>query len=349
MDKLFFETLSLVSLTTEGAPVKTGNLSDSGEAIGAGATAFLGLCAPSEPESVSSIFRNTISEATAFGSVVHVGVIIEDTTTVLASTGFEVTAETGEVTVLGGVGLGGVVTWVLGCCMCMIGGLLGLVGLGRVKGSQKTTPLDDLLALGNAQGWPSTLSFDNSFERIELCDTPVECDLEMRADAVGVAVCKTGLPMTSFEGTKGNVEDFGREGFGFSSDGEVPPHGRVLVFDNKGIVCEVVGIDGVTDGNVDVVSGLLLLTFSSQPLLEPTKVSAFAGLASAVLVLAFGTSAVGLSSFLAIFNFSGLGLGGGGGPFLALTGDTSLAFASTLVSGFVLVSLDFTALKDATD
>lgn len=230
--------------------------------------------------------------------------------------------------------------------MCMIGGLLGLVGLGRVKGSQKTTPLDDLLALGNAQG-PSTLSFDNSFERIELWDTPVECDLEMRADAVGVAVCKTGLPMTSFEGTKGNVEDFGREGFGFSSDGELPPHGRVLVFDNKGMVCDVVGIDGVTDGNVDVV-GLLLLTFSSQPLLEPTKVVA-AGVA-AVLALPC-TSAVGLSSFLAIFNFSGLGLGGGGGPFLALTGDTSLAFASTLVavSGFALVSLDFTALKDATD
>ena len=231
---------------------------------------------------------------------------------------------------------------------------MGLVGLGRVKGSQKTTPLDDLLALGNAQGWPSTLSFDNSFERIELCDTPVECDLEMRADAVGVAVCKTGLPMTSFEGTKGNVEDFGREGFGFSSDGEVPPHGRVLVFDNKGIVCDVVGIDGVTDGNVDVV-GLLLLTFSSQPLLEPTKVWEAAGVAAAVLVLAFGTSAVGLSSFLAIFNLSGLGLGGGGGPFLALTGDTSfLAFASMAlalaVSGFVLVlSLDFTALKDATD
>ena len=226
---------------------------------------------------------------------------------------------------------------------------MGLVGLGRVKGSQKTTPLDDLLALGNAQGWPSTLSFDNSFERIELWDTPVECDLEMRADAVGVAVCKTGLPMTSFEGTKGNVEDFGREGFGFSSDGDVPPHGRVLVFDNKGIVCDVVGIDGVTDGNVDVV-GLLLLTFSSQPLLEPTKVVA-AGVAAAVLALVC-TSAVGLSSFLAIFNFSGLGLGGGGGPFLALTGDTSLAFASmalVAVSGFVLVSLDFTALKDATD
>jgi hypothetical protein len=229
----------------------------------------------------------------------------------------------------------------------MIGGLLGLVGLGRVKGSQKTTPLDDLLALGNAQG-PSTLSFDNSFERIELWDTPVECDLEMRADAVGVAVCKTGLPMTSFEGTKGNVEDLGREDFGFSSDGEVPPHGRVLVFDSKGMVCDVVGIDGVTDGNVDVV-GLLLLTFSSQPLLEPTKVVAAAGVA-AVLALAC-TSAEVLSSFLAAFSLSGLGLGGGGGPFLAFTGDTSLAFALDLfvVSGFVLVSLDFTALKDAAD
>lgn len=163
---------------------------------------------------------------------------------------------------------------------------------------------------------------------------------------MGVAVCKTGLPMTSFEGTKGNVEDFGREGFCFSSDGEVPPHGRVLVFDNKGMVCDVVGIDGVTDGNVDVV-GLLLLTFSSQPLLEPTKVVA----AVAALLALPCTSAVVLSSFLAVFNFSGLGLGGGGGPFLALTGDTSLAFASTLVvvSGFVLVSLDFTALKDAAD
>jgi len=108
LDKVFFAPLSLLSLITLAA-VTTGNLSDSGEAMGA-ATAFLGLCAPSEPESVSSIFRNTISEATAFGSVVHVGVIIEDTTTVLASTGFVVTAETGEVTVLGGVGLGGVVT-----------------------------------------------------------------------------------------------------------------------------------------------------------------------------------------------------------------------------------------------
>ena len=50
------------------------------------------------------------------GSVVQVGVMTEDTTTALASTGFEVTVETGDVTDFGGDGLGGVVTWVLlGC------------------------------------------------------------------------------------------------------------------------------------------------------------------------------------------------------------------------------------------
>ena len=63
--------------------------------------------------------------------------------------------------------------------------------------------------------------------------------------------------MTSFEGTKGNVEDLGKEGF-FSSEGEVPPQGRVLVFDNKGMVCDVGGggrVGGSGDaGVVDVVT-----------------------------------------------------------------------------------------------
>ena len=84
-----------------------------------------------------------------------------------------------------------------------------MVGLGKVSGSQKTTPLDDLLGLTSAV----VLSTSLPTARMELCDTPVECDLEMRAEAVGVAVCKTGRPMTSFEGTKGNVEDLGRGRF----------------------------------------------------------------------------------------------------------------------------------------
>ena len=72
-----------------------------------------------------------------------------------------------------------------------------MVGLGSVNGSQNTTPLDALLGLDNALAMPpvpllSTLSFPTA--SMELCDTPVECDLEIRADAVGVAVCKTGRP-----------------------------------------------------------------------------------------------------------------------------------------------------------
>ena len=49
------------------------------------------------------------------GSDVQVGVIIEDTTTALASLGFEVTSEVtiGEMTFIGDEGEGGVVT--LGC------------------------------------------------------------------------------------------------------------------------------------------------------------------------------------------------------------------------------------------
>ena len=92
-------------------------LSDSsGEAIGAATDFLVGLTLPSEPESVSSIWHKTMSEATALGSVVQVGVMTEDTTTALASTGFEVTVEMGDVTDFGGDGLGGVVTWVLlGC------------------------------------------------------------------------------------------------------------------------------------------------------------------------------------------------------------------------------------------
>jgi hypothetical protein len=61
----------------------------------------------------------------------------------------------------------------------MIGGVLGLVGLGRVIGSQKTTPLD-------------IRSFDNRSallfpDKMELCETPVEGALEMSDAAEDVA------------------------------------------------------------------------------------------------------------------------------------------------------------------
>lgn len=135
--------------------------------------------------------------------------------------------------------------------MWIMGGLLGLVGLGRVNGSQKTTPLDALLL--TVEGSTSGFSFE---DKMELCETPVEWDLEMRLAAVGVAVCKTGRLMTGLEGTKGNVEDFGKVGFlSEGSEGEVePPHGNVLVLDSSGIVTEVVGLLAMTSETVVLIS-----------------------------------------------------------------------------------------------
>jgi len=64
----------------------------------------------------------------------------------------------------------------------MIGGLLGFVGLGKVNGSQKTTPLEALLtSLGMSTSslvlsellLPLLLLLAPPL-MIELCDTPVE-------------------------------------------------------------------------------------------------------------------------------------------------------------------------------
>lgn len=61
----------------------------------------------------------------------------------------------------------------------MIGGLLGLVGLGSVKGSQKTTPREALFGFPFPFP-PASLASEDAKEsfslvdKIELCDTPVE-------------------------------------------------------------------------------------------------------------------------------------------------------------------------------
>lgn len=159
-----------------------------------------------------------------------------------------------------------------------MGGLFGFVGLGRVNGSQKTTPLEALLLRAG-----STSGF-SLVDKMELCETPVEWDLEIRLAAVGVAVCKTGRLMTGLEGTKGNVEDLGKFGFLSGSEGEVePPHGKVLVLDSNGIVTEVVGLVAVITSEVVVLG----------------------------------------SSFLIRRRAAGLG-GGGGAAFLAFVGDVVL-------------------------
>ena len=80
----------------------------------------------------------------------------------------------------------------------MIGGLFGLVGLGNVIGSQKTTPLDDR----------SRFSGFSALDKMELCDTPVEGAFDMRAEAEGVAVWRTGLLISGrFEVVGSSVED----------------------------------------------------------------------------------------------------------------------------------------------
>lgn len=70
----------------------------------------------------------------------------------------------------------------------MIGGLLGLVGEGRMIWSLNTALR--ALSLGGLKG---SVSFSKLVARIEDCDTPVEGALAIREAALGVAVCSTGL------------------------------------------------------------------------------------------------------------------------------------------------------------
>ena len=116
-----------------------------------------------------------------------------------------------------------------------------MVGLGKVKGSQKTTPLEvrlaslvSLLASGQPSA-PAMLILSPLM--IELCDTPVECDLEINEAASGVAVCNTGLLITGLEGTIGKVEDLDMPKPFLGPEVELDVgDGKVLVLDSKGIV-----------------------------------------------------------------------------------------------------------------
>lgn len=72
----------------------------------------------------------------------------------------------------------------------MMGGLLGLVGLGRVIGSQKMARLP--FSLGGLKGSASLFSL---VARIEDWLTPVDGAFAIREAALGVAVCRTGRLM----------------------------------------------------------------------------------------------------------------------------------------------------------
>ena len=121
---------------------------------------------------------------------------------------------------------------------------------------------------------------------IELCDTPVECDLEINEAASGVVICNTGLLITGLEGTMGKVEDLDIMPKPFllgpdEAELEEVGDGKVLVLDSKGIVKDVDVIEYVVvvtgDNALVVVAvlfvGLGVLTFL---LLLPSGASAAA-------------------------------------------------------------------------
>jgi hypothetical protein len=160
----------------------------SGVAIGAATDGDL-------EESDASMWHMTASEDSGFGSVDHVGVKM------VAVEGFCFSVWSGAAS-SGEDRLPVMLGW------WMMGGLLGLVGLGRVIGSQKTTPRELLSLLSGLSG---------RVERIEYCETPVHGALLIKADAEGVAAWKTGLlisglplpfPASPPPGSTGSVDDF---------------------------------------------------------------------------------------------------------------------------------------------
>ena len=123
----------------------------------------------------------------------------------------------------------------------MMGGMLGLVGLGRVRLSLNMALLPR--SLGGLQGSGSAFSL---LERIEDCDTPVDGALAIRLAAFGVAVCKIGLLIVGLRGTVGFDEALSGS---TSLDGDTVVTEEVVgdVIDDTGD--EATGEDEVTEGD----------------------------------------------------------------------------------------------------
>ena len=97
----------------------------------------------------------------------------------------------------------------------MMGGMLGLVGLGRVRVSLNTARRPR--SRGGLKGSGSSLSL---VARMEECDTPVLGALAIRLAALGVAVCSTGLLMVDRAAAGGlEGETFSAEAEGDTGEG----------------------------------------------------------------------------------------------------------------------------------
>ena len=129
----------------------------------------------------------------------------------------------------------------------MMGGMLGLVGLGRVRVSLNTARRPR--SRGGLKGSGSSLSL---VARMEECDTPVLGALAIRLAALGVAVCSTGLLMV------GRAAAGGLEGETFSAEAEGDTGEGMLLLAPGDVFTSGAGRDDKEDDD-DTSSGDCLL------------------------------------------------------------------------------------------
>ena len=121
-----------------------------------------------------------------------------------------------------------------------MGGMLGLVGLGRVRLS-----LNMALLPRSRAGLETLTSAFSLLDKMEDWDTPVDGALAMRLAALGVAVCRIGLLIVGLRGI------VGLDGLRGSSD-----EGDMVAPDDEGEVMDDDAGEAVTVGDDTVGEGL---------------------------------------------------------------------------------------------
>ena len=116
----------------------------------------------------------------------------------------------------------------------MMGGMLGLVGLGRVRVSLNTARRPR--SRGGLKGSGSSLSL---VARMEECDTPVLGALAIRLAALGVAFWRMGLLITGRAAVGGLVDCLSDVGdrAGLSDDGDDTDDGEDIVTGEDDVSC----------------------------------------------------------------------------------------------------------------
>ena len=116
----------------------------------------------------------------------------------------------------------------------MMGGMLGLVGLGRVRLS-----LNMALLPRSRAGLETSTSAFSLLDKMEDWDTPVDGALAMRLAALGVAVCRIGLLIVGLRGI------VGLDGL----SGSLSDEGDMVAADDEGEVIDDDAGEAVTVGD----------------------------------------------------------------------------------------------------